>query len=50
MLGVGSYTYIASWVMMPVYLLITWVVVWQAGYGIAAHRIVLSAIAFAPSR
>lgn len=45
LLGVGSYTYIASWAMMPVYLLITWVVVWQAGSGL--RPIVLSAIAFA---
>jgi 4-amino-4-deoxy-L-arabinose transferase-like glycosyltransferase len=44
-LGAGCYSYIASWAMMPVYLLITWAVVWQAGAGL--RPIVQSAIAFA---
>lgn len=45
LLGVGCYSYIASWAMMPIYLLITWVVVWQAGSGL--RPIAASAIAFA---
>jgi hypothetical protein len=44
-LGVGCYSYIASWAMMPIYLLITWIVVLRAGLGL--RPIVMSAIAFA---
>jgi hypothetical protein len=44
-LGVGCYSYIASWAMMPLYLLMTWVVLLRAGLGM--RPIVLSAIAFA---
>lgn len=44
-LGLGCYTYIASWALMPVYLLITWILVWRSGAGL--RPIVLSAVAFA---
>jgi hypothetical protein len=45
LLGAGCYSYIASWALMPLYLLITWVVIWRAGLGF--RPIVQSAIAFA---
>jgi 4-amino-4-deoxy-L-arabinose transferase-like glycosyltransferase len=43
-LGAGCYSYIASWALMPVYLLITWVVIWRAGLGF--RPILQSTIAF----
>lgn len=33
LLGVGLYSYIAAWVLMPFYLLVTWIVQRQAGRG-----------------
>lgn len=44
-LGVGCYSYIASWALMPLYLLITWIVLWRANSGL--RPIVWSAVAFA---
>lgn len=44
-LGLGCYSYIASWMMMPLYLLITWLVVWRSGGAI--RPIVSSALTFA---
>ena len=44
-LGVGCYSYIASWAMMPIYLLITWVLAYRAGVGL--RPIAWSAVAFA---
>ena len=44
-LGVGCYSYIASWGVMPLLLTLTWFVMWWAGHG--ARPILLSAIAFA---
>ena len=44
-LGVGCYSYIASWGVMPLLLMLTWLLMWRAGHG--ARPILLSAIAFA---
>ncbi len=44
-LGIGCYSYIASWGVMPMLLLLTWLVLWRAGAG--TRPIVLSALAFA---
>lgn len=44
-LGIGCYSYIASWAMMPLYLLVSWMVFIRAGCGI--RPVVTSAIAFA---
>jgi 4-amino-4-deoxy-L-arabinose transferase-like glycosyltransferase len=43
-LGVGCYSYIASWALMPVYLLMTWIVLHRAKAGLGP--IVASGIAF----
>ena len=44
-LGVGCYSYIASWGVMPLLLMLTWLLMWRAGHG--ARPILLSALAFA---
>ena len=44
-LGAGCYSYIASWALMPVYLLMTWIVLLRAKAGL--RPIVVSGIAFA---
>src|SRR5688572_28058198 len=44
-LGLGCYSYIASWMMMPIYLLVTWLLARRAGAG--PRQIAWSALAFA---
>ena len=44
-LGIGCYSYIASWGVMPMLLLLTWLLFWRAGAGV--RPVVLSALAFA---
>ncbi len=44
-LGIGCYSYIASWMIMPCFLLITWVLAYRRGATIA--ELALAAIAFA---
>ena len=44
-LGVGCYSYIASWGVMPILLVLTWLLMWRAGHGL--RPVVLSALAFA---
>jgi 4-amino-4-deoxy-L-arabinose transferase-like glycosyltransferase len=45
LLGAGCYSYIASWALMPTYLLISWITVWRAGAGL--RPVIQSGIAFA---
>lgn len=45
LLGVGCYSYIASWMMMPLYLLITWIVAVRCGAKLKS--LVISGVAFA---
>lgn len=44
-LGIGCYSYIASWMMMPLYLTITWLLVLRAGGSV--RSILVSGVAFA---
>jgi len=44
-LGAGCYSYIASWALMPMYLLVSWIVFIRAGHGL--RPVMLSAVAFA---
>ncbi|HYB94034.1 MAG TPA: glycosyltransferase family 39 protein [Vicinamibacterales bacterium] len=44
-LGVGCYSYIASWAMMPGYLLLSWIVMWRQGR--CVRPIAESGLAFA---
>jgi 4-amino-4-deoxy-L-arabinose transferase-like glycosyltransferase len=46
MLGIGFYSYIAAWVMMPLYLALTWIVQLEIGRG-ARARAVAAAVGFA---
>ncbi|MEY4092833.1 MAG: hypothetical protein RLZZ53_32 [Acidobacteriota bacterium] len=47
LLGVGCYSYIASWALMPVFLVVTWIVAAAASREVSWRQMAPSAVAFA---